>query len=512
MLNIQIYTDSNKTQELADYTHRALTPLGGGLEFSSGPHGFEALTLPLVPMSLPEAFGVIDWPVTPWVVVSDRAGFVAWEGRLEDRLIVDEGIQLRAFGGWSAYNDQLYTALWSKTGSGGWRFVTNQDNAAHQSQKFEGDNDNRIYIALKKNEVYTTSAIGGQFFVLPDRGGRNNITISFDYDITLPNSDWGFRTRTYAAAFGATTIEDTVTGNGSQQTGSKSITVTAGRPIVTLSMRFIAGGSYTATAETGDWYIRITNIRVKTTTAAAVLANSIAASLVVFVSAFNPGQASSSTALIEATTRDLQDEIYEDMRPAAILANLASRHGYEVGVWEGQRLHFRPLASAGTNYHVDVTRLSYGTSLNDTYNEAYALYQDANNRALRTTTAQNDAGITESGVRRRGVIRVRTTSATQANAERDALLTAQGDFTTRLLIEFERLQTPGGAIVPLWMLRSGDTITMANLPPTLSADIDKLRTFRVNRVTYNADLDSVEVEPAVPIPTVASLLASAQKR
>jgi hypothetical protein len=56
-------------------------------------------------------------------------------------------------------------------------------------------------------------------------------------------------------------------------------------------------------------------------------------------------------------------------------------------------------------------------------------------------------------------------------------------------------------------VRSGDTITIRNLSPGLSASIDRIRTFRVTHTSYDAMADTLQVEPELPPLTLETMLA-----
>jgi hypothetical protein len=465
--------------------------------------------LPFVPESLPDAFAVYDWPGTPWAVVTGDDG-TAWEGRLEDIAIVPGGVQLGALGAWRAMGDVPYTSLWSVTGTGGWREILTTEMAARFPERYHIDKNNRLFLAPTKNAVFSNSFhIGSVVYQPPDRGLRQIASISFDYELLMPanwvalcrliNSDWTTETGMWS-----------LTATGVLQSGTVSVNGTP-RDWVHFSLFNNTGAGYTYTGETGANYLKITNIRIKTTTASTVLASDIAAALASYVNGVNSNQLNSSTAMIEATTDDLQDEIYEDIYPADILDRLAFLHGYEVGVWENRQLYFRPKGSAGRHWYVDVTKiLNLQRSLENIRNSAYGVYQDANGRALRTAVTNDANSQARLGIVRRAPVEVRTTSVTQAAVHRDVFLTDRANFQTRAEIEFETLEDEAGAEYPLYMMRAGDTVTMRNLPPVLSEAIDNIRTFLVGETEVNVEpgkQTTINMRPESPVPTLVTLVA-----
>jgi hypothetical protein len=498
-LSLQIYADYTRSQLLADYSEYPF-------RFSTNAHGFASLEVPFVPESLPDAFAVYDWPGTPWAVVTGDDG-TAWEGRLEDITIVPGGVQLAALGAWRALGDVPYTALWSKTGMADWREIKSTDIAGIFEKIFSVDNNNRIYITTKKGKTYAAGLrVGGMVYDAPHLSIRDMVHVSFDYVFNAPANYTATCTAYNGFASGVSVWS--LTSTGALLSGSVSQAFT-GRQQLLFHMTVPL--ATTETAEDGANYLRITNLRIKTTSVATVLASNIATALVGYVNGVNPGQLSSSTALIEATTDDLQDEIYEDIYPADILDRLAFLHGYEVGVWENRQLYFRPKGSAGRHWYVDVTKiLNLQRSLENIRNSAYGIYQDANGRTLRTAVADDADSQARLGIVRRAPVEVRTTSATQAETHRDVFLTDRANFQTRAEIEFETLEDEAGAEYPLYMMRAGDTVTMRNLPPVLSEAIDNIRTFLIGETEIQhiqGQPLSISMKPETPVPTLVTLVA-----
>ena len=552
-------------------------------ELDNGPYGFRSLTC-FVPMVLAEAYIYYDQAPGKWAVLNFGAG-VVWEGRVEDRNKVTGGLELVVFGEWQEMYDLPYTALWSKSGTAGWEKVTDSDQSAHSPEKYEMDNNNRLFVTLQKDEVYTNLDLGGWYYGMPDGGSRNDVIVSLDYDITLPNSSWQFAVRSYGEGFSGTTVEASVAGSGSQQTGSLIVAMTAGRPIVDLNLRFNAGGSYTNTDERGVWYMKVTNLRIVTSTtnqvnttttttisagsdrvvtpasmariyvgqrlfidsgsspsesvvvkavtattftadfansysgtttiqAHVVYADEIVEDLVSHISSSSTSLLSSSPALIESPGLDLLDEAYEDAWPGDIaikLAGLGDNQSppwiWEVGVWENRRLHFRPRGSAGRSWAVDVPEHEVNSTLDNLRNSAYGVYADANGRVLRTEVADDAASQARYGIKRQLPVSVQTTSNAQASVIRDAALADGATIRPRSAITVDLLTNGDGAVYPKWLCRSGDTITIRNLPPTLSQEIDRIRTFVVAEVSYDWLLDNLQVTPEQPVASLEVLLA-----
>lgn len=474
-------------------------------------HGFAALTAD-VNLNLVAAFQLYDRPGLPHVVLSDGAS-VIFEGRLEDVAITDPGAKITAFGYWRALSDTPYTALWSDTGVAAWRPIRTEDDAIFAPEHYELDTNNRLYVAPRKGEVFGSPNYycGYHCYETPSGGERTITTVTFTYSFTA-SSDWRFTLISHLRDFSSRTTEWTLSGNGATQTGTVTQNLAAARDGIGFGM-YQATAAAAYTGETGAYNLRITAVRVKNITVSTVTADAIAAALATYVNGINSQQLSASTNLIGAPGLDLSDEIYEDALPADILTRLAGLgdnqtppRQWEVGVWENRLLHLRVRGSAGRAWYVDTASLDIERSLSTLANAIYGIYQDASNRTQRTAVATDANSIARFGLTRRNAIAARTTSSTQAGVQRDAALADRKDPPTRSTILIPALYDATGARWPLWAARSGDTITIRNLPPTLSLAIDRIRTFRIAETTYSCDTDMLRVTPELPRPSLEVLL------
>jgi hypothetical protein len=57
------------------------------------------------------------------------------------------------------------------------------------------------------------------------------------------------------------------------------------------------------------------------------------------------------------------------------------------------------------------------------------------------------------------------------------------------------------------MARAGDTLTIQNLPPTATVDIDKIRTFTLHRVPFDVDKNEISPVPEEDLPSLEVLVA-----
>lgn len=511
-LGFQIF-DGPEGVMLADFG------LAEQLAISDGEHGFEAL-MAHIPMPEDEAFRWYTMPGVPWVVLTGLGG-VAWEGRVEDVAVVDGGLEIGAFGGWRAMSDAPYTALWSRTTTAGWRPIVPSEVSTHEPARHQIDNNNRLYMAPRNGETYGNQTNnGGLTYAAPHNGQRNIVAFSASYDITLP-TNWQMRLLRCTETFGSITVIQTITGTGVNITGKINQTFTASARLL-VEIRNSTGANYTMTSNTGTFYARLTDIRVKTNTAASITANLVAADLVSYINGINSSQLRNITALIQSPGVNLQDELYEDEWPPDILTDLAGRGNgsgsqYEVGVWENRTLHFRPRYSASRTWLVDALDLAISRTMDTFRNQLYAVYRDASNRLQRTAVQTNGnpfavsvgTALAVAPFTRRGFVNVRTTSQTQAEAERDTRITDTAVITPRANFQVEGLYDEAGSgPYPLWLARAGDLVIIRNLPPGLGTAVDRIRNFRIKRKRYDVIGDVLELTPELEPPDLAVMVAA----
>lgn len=246
-----------------------------------------------------------------------------------------------------------------------------------------------------------------------------------------------------------------------------------------------------------------------TPTTADVIAKDMLAEVVLL----NPDQLSDVEARIEDPGVNVYDEIYEDADMRTVLTRLATLgdsqtppRQWEVGVWERDMLHFRPRGTDARIWYVDTADLTVERSLSQVWNSVYSRY---NSGGSTTATATDAQSVTRYGVTRRRVVTSRTADATQAARERDAALADSATPIPRASVPVTHIFTATGVPAPLWMVRSGDTIVLRNLPPEAGDLIDRIRTFRIAETRYRCDDNTLEVTPEAPLPSLDVLVSRA---
>lgn len=486
---------------------------GQGAVFGTNEHGFAECTLSVARDVWTQAQW-LDWPGALEVLATWN-GVTVWQGRVEDITAVNDAIRVTALGYQRALSDVPYTALWSTASYAAWRAWTQDDRSTAWPERYVIDNNNRLYIAPQKNATFGNTGgnkAGTIGLAAPNGGARKIVACSFNYELLAPvNWQAGLNCYTGSPAGTVTNIWN-LASTGALQTGSQNLTFTGDDYIAFYFLYNAADAVYAG--ETGAAYLKITNLRVKTTTSPAVYADEIAGALAAFVAAVNGAQLDSSTTLLQSPAVDLMDEDYADAWPAEVLNQLSALgdnatppRRWEWGVFEDRRLHLRPRGSAGRAWYVDASAAEIQRTLETLANSVYTVYQDGRNETQRTAAAADAESATRYGVTRRAAVSAQTTSATQAAVIRDAALADGATPRPRSAITFEALYDAAGARWPLWACRSGDTITVRNFPVAASGEIDRVRTFVVSETRYSVEADRLEVVPESALPRLEVLVA-----
>jgi hypothetical protein len=277
------------------------------------------------------------------------------------------------------------------------------------------------------------------------------------------------------------------------------------------------GAPITYAGEDGANYVRLTNIRLKTTTTAAVYADEIVRHVRDQVNVVNPGALSTSNRLIVSPGLDLFNAQWQDKRPSDVLDELAnfgdtSGRRYEWGVSQGRELYFRPVGSAALAWAIDASDLEIEQGIDALYNSSYTTYQTADNRTLRTAASVNATSVTRYGLTRQQAVEADTTSASVAAQIAATATAANAVPVPRATVAVRRFSTLSGAPALAEDARAGDTVTIRNLAPTTVESIDRLRTFTIAQTEFNLDTGEVTIIPESPTPALEFQIAFVLRR
>jgi hypothetical protein len=480
------------------------------LRFSTNKNGAGSLVASY-PLSFTESLIFQERWIMADVSVNAKGGELLWRGRLEDIAVERKGVSLTAFGYARAFGDVLYTGLWSKDTSAEFRPVLESEVSNIKPERFQLDNNNRVYLAVKKDHTSNDDNRGAMVYELPDKGVNDVAQLTFDYTIVGTGSGGGAKEYRLRAAglntswTGVTAATYTVADN-TPVSGSGSITMGAGVQKVFFSWgkNGATDGHFTGTDTGDEAYAVITNIRIKAKTG-TVLSSDIAAGLLAYVNSANPSQIDSATVGIVPTSTDLRGMIFEDKNPNDILDLLCDIDGYRWRVWD-KSLVYEPNNTEQQTYYIDAETVEVQRSLDSVASRAYAVYQTEGSRKLRTAVASNLNAVTAFGISRDVVTNAQTTSATEAEFWRDTLLSDKANLSVRAQVRFNKLLSTTGQVVPLWSIRAGDRIVVRNVPLDIRPALE-VRSFIVAQTDFDAVANSVAVEPDVPYPTMVTLIS-----
>lgn len=260
-MQLAIYAISTN-QLLADWSTRVLR-----CNVRTGAHGYESCTAELAIPFL-EAF-LYYQQLGPLKLKVNWGSYRVWEGRLEDPTQFAKttvGLQITAFGGWVAYNDAPYIALWSDITLDKWRMMTSVDAATRTPEKYAFSNQSELFVGLVKNTTYTLNVdIAQPCYQAPDGNSRGIVGISFDYSVLLPNN-WQLFVQSFDSTFTFVQNNLILTANGALQTGSVNLAGLTSCQIISFLVYNNAATAVYA-GETGVNYFRASNIRIVTSTA-----------------------------------------------------------------------------------------------------------------------------------------------------------------------------------------------------------------------------------------------------
>jgi len=314
------------------------------------------------------------------------------------------------------------------------------------------------------------------------------------------------------ADFSAATDFYASTGTGALASGSQSAAITAGHVHVGFRILNNTGGVSTYLGESGANYLKITNWRANAIAAATVSPRQVIASLVAtHTAAVNPTQLSGSLVMINDSGVDLPNETYEDRMPGDIIEYLASlgdtatpANLYEAGVWEDQVVQVRNRNTATRPmWYVDLASVDIEQTIETLRNSAYAVYPSTDGRTLRTDTVTEAQAQQRYGLVRREAIRTQTTVVGWANIFRDVFVNDRKVIRPRASVRYNWVYDAAGNRWPAFVVRAWDRMTIRNLPPIASAEVDRLRTFVVRETSYDALSNMGEAVPEETAPRLA---------
>lgn len=438
---------------------------------------------------------------------------VVWQGEIEDCAILNDKLAITAFGDWSKLALVEYSEFWSTTKLTDWSIIP------------YGNIGLSLWGGYSRPDLWTIEVEDTAIAAYPRRGNIFFSPAGFWFQLTsgTPMSRRTIRHLrfSYIASRNHSTVVLSLTlyafiGNSSSQvlwkvrsdgamTGGATTPTTVGTATVIVpenvrtvfflvNAEAMPAGGYPAEDPATDPgpprdNIRITDMRVLSTTAATVTPDLVVQDIIAHTNLYNPGALSESTAAISAVPLDLENLTYDAINAQDVLAELAS-YGMptsvddnnpntietppvpmEVGVGPTGVVFFRPYLEPGTpdlaalrtvrELFLDGPPVEVRYSLSKLINGAYGV-SDTFGTELLTDEASRA---------RYGRLRVRSTPITNISQYlTSSYLLLEENATPKPGVEVQvgtlseggetRLFDAYGALVPLWQVRRGDWLVV----------------------------------------------------
>lgn len=473
------------------------------IKLSRSRRGLESASC-LLPIPLAQASRWMGAGGLSEVIITTSAGVVIGRGRIEDIGAATGGTTVQAFGYSRAMSDTPYIALWSHSGSADYRQVGDKELSFTSNERYATDNNNRLYMAVRKGNESVNTARARLVYNLPDRGDRAATSVTYTYDILGDTgAEYVLLVSGYDQNWTVTnSTSHTVTATPATATNTHTFTGSTTRVVFSWSRNSATPHEYTG--ETGEaCRAIITGLRIRTLGTGAIYASDIAARLRQWVSSLN-GHLVATDALVEATTRDLLSERYEDALPRNILEHLTDGDS-EWGVDSHKQFYFRPRRVRRV-WQVESSDLRLPYSIEAAKNSAYVVHRNEAGETLRTAGLDRQTAVDAFGLIRRVAVFDSTTSTATAEAIRAAFLDDQEANTIMADVGIRRVIAPGGRIGKMWEVEPGDVIRIINAP-AYSQFVAQAFEFSVNRTEYDHERRLLRAEPDTPTRTLANLLA-----
>lgn len=513
-------------------THRGLlfdlTPhiiRDASVEFETDAHGFSFLRVS-AKLRHVDAVRVYDMSPSQHLVLNDGIGTI-FEGRIEDRKLLPDGVELTAFGYWNALRDRLITGLWSTVDLGRWFWLNATDRAELQgTDRWLTRKDTEIVFGARKNEAFTPSVDGINStyaacgWLLPEGSIRWIERIDFDYEINAPNSTTLTLYVSSAGIGGSSSLEwfEAGAGIGSINSGSVTETFHVSLERNAIWFRIQQGSDYTFTTETGEVYAKIFNIRIKGKNQATITARDVIVDVLddtntsTSEAGFTPLSPCSDEIISPGI--DLDEALYVDIDRSTLITTLAGQGDlntppqlYETGVTDDRRLYFRPAGTMSSTWYIDIEALDVSSSMSTLINQVYVIFRDVRGQRVITSVVSDEPSVVTYDVRREAVLSNLSQNTTIADTQRDVFLANHKNMSVQATFQIANIENGfGGSVMP-WHVRAGDVVILRNITQMGFGDVLNFSRFTIRRARYNAVTDVLELEPSFSSPIIPYLVA-----
>lgn len=218
-----------------------------------------------LPCNADEAAMYVDDMRYRWLVVARSDGVVT-RYRLNTPSLIKNGVRFEAISLIATLDDGEYSALWSDVGVGNWISVTTDMHSSCNDKLYVSDANNRLFIGLKKNAVYPMTGASGCAWAwqTPVVSSKKAQFLQLKIETNLANA---FVLEIYKCNYGFNTLTPLYSFTCSGVADSRAIAMNyVAGDILFVRIRNGSAANYTNTAEDGMNYLKLTNLRVATTT------------------------------------------------------------------------------------------------------------------------------------------------------------------------------------------------------------------------------------------------------
>lgn len=480
-------------------------------DFGTDENGYADANITLE-LSQNEQVRIFDAPGVKHLRISWN-GITVYEGRLQDTTMQGLTAGITAFGYRAALGDTEYSGTFSLARTDSWNSASKEVVPGQNKDKYNSDFDGRVYATLKKNLAYDNN--GDAFMALVDvpHGASDLWKYVTAYLIYNLPSGWTIRFFGYIYPFDSFVSSNITTSGGTSAGATVTWDLSATpRSRIGIQVYNSSGGTYTNGQDDGVYFVELTDIRA-TFSDATVTAQDVAQKMVSVVNALNSTQLQSSTSLIQNPGLEIYNYTAEDKQPKDILTELTTLGDtqtiprvWEWGVWDDRYLHFQPRGYLARELYIDVVDPKVQRTLSGLANSFYVRYRDASGRSLRTTPTANSNSITRNGITIRRSANSTSTNAGGAQSQAAMYLNEYATPIPRSEIRFTNVYDSGGNLFPPFLARSGDNVTLRNVPQTAGETLARARQFRVKRTKYDLMTGMLEITPENDLPTLVTML------
>lgn len=482
--------------------------------FSTFENGCEALS---IEVSLPRRLAQYFYEQKGLINLTVHSGARAvWQGVAQDAAYTNAGLAVDALGKFIYFSDVPYTALWLHSKWENWENLTpvNIGSAVVFNERFETIFTNVLNVTPRLGEVFHSDIRWYFGYHIPSQSSKTIAQFVFDYDFLMP-TNWELVVQSAGSAPSFNSVWGslsgslfTLNGSGVLQSGTASVTVFVGQAVF-FRLRF-TGASATYTGNTGANYFRATNPQVRATNT-TITAKLIIDDTISVANGANSG-IQSTTAYVSDPGLALKQEVYEDADMGASIRRLVGLgdtatppNEWIAAVFEDYLL-VEQLGASSRDWFVDLDEMELQRSATNLVNSAYAIYQTPLQENIRTATSTDANSVVEHGRTRRAAVETQTTSSSEATVQRDVYLNDNKTPKPRARLNIGRVRTAGGQLVPPYLPRAWDKLTIRSLP-AVGSSVDQIRTFYIWRTRYDFVNDELTVEPATSLPDLETYLA-----